>query len=61
MPPPRSRWGNPTNETVGLAIKHAFRPAVDARGRTTEPGALVAGDGARILGAKIAVATGCIW
>ena len=29
--------------------------------RTTEPGALVAGDGARILGAKIAVATGCIW
>ena len=49
------------NETVGLALQHAFRPAVDAWGRTTEPGVLVSGDGAGSLGAKTVVATGCIW
>ena len=40
--------------------QHAFRPAVDEWGRTSEPGVLVAGDGARILGAEAAVATGRI-
>ena len=42
------------------ARQHAFRPAVDEWGRTSEPGVLVAGDGARILGAEAAVKTGCI-
>ena len=42
------------------ARQHAFRPAVDEWGRTSEPGVLVAGDGARILGAEAAVETGCI-
>ncbi len=40
--------------------QHAFRPAVDEWGRTSEPGVLVAGDGARILGAEAAVETGRI-
>lgn len=40
--------------------QHAFRPAVDEWGRTSEPGVLVAGDGARILGAEAAVASGRI-
>ena len=42
------------------ARQHAFRPAVDEWGRTSEPGMLVAGDGARILGAEAAVETGRI-
>lgn len=42
------------------ARQHAFRPAVDEWGRTSEPGVLVAGDGARILGAEAAVETGRI-
>ena len=42
------------------ARQHAFRPAVDEWGRTSEPGVLVAGDGARILGAEAAVETGSI-
>ena len=42
------------------ARQHAFRPAVDAWGRTSEPGVLVAGDGAHILGAEAAVETGRI-
>ena len=40
--------------------QHAFRPAVDEWGRTSEPGVLVAGDGGRILGAEAAVETGRI-
>jgi len=40
--------------------QHAFRPAVNAWGRTSEPGVLVAGDGARILGAEAAVESGRI-
>ena len=40
--------------------QHAFRPLVDAWGRTSEPGVLVAGDGARILGAEAAVESGRI-
>ena len=40
------------------ARQHAFRPAVDEWGRTSEPGVLAAGDGARILGAEAAVETG---
>ncbi len=40
--------------------QHAFRPVIDAWGRTSEPGVLVAGDGARILGAEAAVETGRI-
>ena len=40
--------------------QHAFRPAVDEWGGTSEPGVLVAGDGARILGAEAAVETGRI-
>ena len=40
--------------------QHAFRPAVDEWGRASEPGVLVAGDGARILGAEAAVETGRI-
>ena len=42
------------------ARQHAFRPAVDEWGGTSEPGVLVAGDGARILGAGAAVETGRI-
>ena len=42
------------------ARQHAFRPAVDEWGRTSEPGVLVAGDGAHILGAEAAVETGRI-
>ena len=42
------------------ARQHAFRPAVDEWGRTSGPGVLVAGDGARILGAEAAVETGRI-
>ncbi|MDE0457848.1 MAG: NAD(P)/FAD-dependent oxidoreductase, partial [Chromatiales bacterium] len=42
------------------ARQHAFRPAVDEWGRTSEPGVLVAGDGARVLGAEAAVETGRI-
>ena len=42
------------------ARQHAFRPVVDEWGRTSEPGVLVAGDGARILGAEAAVETGRI-
>ena len=42
------------------ARQHAFRPAVDEWGRTSEPGVLVAGDGGRILGAEAAVETGRI-
>ena len=38
--------------------QHAFRPAADAWGTTSAPGVLVAGDGARILGAEAAVDTG---
>jgi len=40
--------------------QHAFRPVVDEWGRTSEPGVLVAGDGARILGAEAAAETGRI-
>lgn len=40
--------------------QHAFCPVVDDWGRTSEPGVLVAGDGARILGAEAAVETGRI-
>ena len=40
--------------------QHAFRPAADEWGTTSEPGVLVAGDGARILGAEAAVDTGRI-
>ena len=42
------------------AQQYAFRPAVDEWGRTSEPGVLVAGDSARILGAEAAVETGRI-
>jgi len=42
------------------ARQHAFRPAADEWGRTSEPGVLVAGDGVRILGAEAAVETGRI-
>ena len=42
------------------ARQHAFRPVVDEWGRTSEPRVLVAGDGARILGAESAVETGRI-
>ncbi len=42
------------------ARQHAFRPAMDEWGRTSEPGVLAAGDGARILGAEAAVETGRI-
>ena len=42
------------------ARQHAFRPAVDEWGRTRVPGVLVAGDGARILGAEAAVEAGRI-
>ena len=42
------------------ARQHAFRPVGDEWGRTSEPGVLVAGDGARILGAEAAVASGRI-
>ena len=40
------------------APQHAFRPAVDEWGSTSESGVLVAGDGARILGAEAAVESG---
>ena len=40
--------------------QHAFRPATDEWGTTSEPGVLVAGDGARILGAEAAVDSGRI-
>ena len=40
--------------------QHAFRPAVDGWGTTSEPGVLVAGDGAHILGAEAAVDSGRI-
>ena len=40
------------------ARQHAFRPAVNEWGTTSEPGVLVAGDGAGILGAEAAVETG---
>ena len=40
--------------------QHAFRPAVDEWGATSEPGLLVAGDGAYILGAEAAVESGRI-
>lgn len=42
------------------ARQHAFHPAVDEWGTTSEPGVLVAGDGAGILGATAAVETGRI-
>ena len=42
------------------ARQHAFRPASDKWGRTSEPGVLVAGDGAGILGAEAAVESGRI-
>ena len=42
------------------ARQHAFRPAVDEWGATSEPGLLVAGDGAHILGAEAAVESGRI-
>lgn len=42
------------------ARQHAFGPAVDDWGATSEPGVLVAGDGARILGAEAAVESGRI-
>ena len=42
------------------ARQHSFRPAMDEWGRTSEPGVLVAGDGARVLGAEAAVETGRI-
>ena len=42
------------------ARQHAFCPAADEWGRASEPGVLVAGDGARILGAEAAVETGRI-
>ena len=40
--------------------QHAFRPAADEWGRTSVPGVLVAGDGARILGAEAAATCGRI-
>ena len=40
--------------------QHAFRPAVNGWGTTSEPGVLVAGDGAHILGAEAAVDSGRI-
>ena len=40
--------------------QHAFQPAVDKWGATSETGVLVAGDGARILGADAAMASGRI-
>ena len=40
--------------------QHAFRPVADEWGTTSGPGVLVAGDGARILGAEAAVDTGRI-
>ena len=40
--------------------QHAFRPAADGWGATSEPGVLVAGDGARILGAEAAADSGRI-
>ena len=40
--------------------QHAFRPVADEWGTTSEPGVLVAGDGARILGAEAAADTGRI-
>ena len=42
------------------APQHTFRPAVDEWGSTSESGVLVAGDGARILGAEAAVESGRI-
>ena len=42
------------------ARQHSFRPAMDEWGRTSEPGVLVAGDGARVLGAEAAVESGRI-
>ena len=42
------------------ASQHAFRPAADEWGRMSEPGVLVAGDGAHILGAEAAVESGRI-
>ena len=42
------------------ARQHSFRPVVDKWGRSSEPGVLIAGDGASILGAEAAVATGRI-
>ena len=42
------------------ARQHAFRPAVDEWGTTSQPGVLVAGDGAGILGAEAAVESGRI-
>ena len=40
--------------------QHGFRPAANRWGETSEPGVLVAGDGARILGAEAAVDSGPI-
>ena len=40
--------------------QHAVRPVVDEWGETSMPGVLVAGDGARILGAEAAVESGRI-
>ena len=40
--------------------QHAFLPAADEWGATSEPGVLVAGDGAHILGAEAAVDSGRI-
>ena len=45
---------------VWNARQHAFRPAVDEWGTTSEPGVLVAGDSAGILGAEAAVESGRI-
>jgi len=42
------------------ARRHAFCPAVDEWGTTSEPGILVAGDGAGILGAEAALQSGRI-
>ena len=52
---------SPRNSTTsGTRRQHAFRPAVDEWGATSEPGVLVAGDGAHILGAEAAVESGRI-
>ena len=47
-------------EHVWDGPQHAFRPMADEWGATSGPGVLVAGDGARILGAEAAVDTGRI-
>ena len=52
---------SPRNSTTcGTLVNTLSVPAVDEWGRTSEPGVLVAGDGARILGAEAAMETGRI-